>query len=237
MVQQIGRADMHMHTNVSDGAADVQTLLARVSTLDLDVIAITDHDRLDATLWAYDHRDQYNFDVVPGLEVTSYEGHVLAWWVTTPIPPRLSLEETVQAIHEAGGVAILAHPFHVHVSETRRGFQRYWRNMGLIEQIGFDGVEVSNAGIILPGVNLIARRAVRSLAVAQVGNSDAHTLNGIGSSSTTFPGRTAQDLRQAIATCQTWANVGMWSVGAYISYAQGVMDGSIVYEPTYPDTQ
>lgn len=82
-----GRADLHMHTTASDGTADVQTLLAFIADQrrDLDVIAITDHDRLDSSLWAYENRQQYPFDVVPGLEVTTQAGHILALWVTTPI--------------------------------------------------------------------------------------------------------------------------------------------------------
>jgi predicted metal-dependent phosphoesterase TrpH len=236
MQQKIGRADMHMHTNVSDGASSVGALLKYVETLDLDVIAITDHDRLEASLYAYEHQDDYPFEVVPGVEVTSREGHVLAWWVTEPISAGMPLEDTVQAVHEAGGVAVLAHPFHLHVKETRAGFQRYWQDLDLIQRAGFDGVEVVNAGNVLLGVNGWAKLALRDLHLAYVGNSDAHTLTGIASASTGFRGKTAADLRRAIEARTTVPNGGLWSVTAYADYVKGVLDGSIVYTPYEPDT-
>jgi hypothetical protein len=44
---------------------------------------------------------------VPGVEVTSADGHVLARWVTEPIPKQRSLAETAAAIHEQNGFAVL----------------------------------------------------------------------------------------------------------------------------------
>ncbi len=236
MHQKLGRADMHMHTNVSDGASSVEAVLKYIDTLDLDVIAITDHDRVEASLYAYEHQDAYSFEVVPGVEVTSREGHVLAWWVTEMIAPGMSLEDTVQAVHEAGGIAVLAHPFHVHVKETRAGVARYWNDLDLIRRAGFDGVEVVNAGNVILGVNGWAKLALRNLDLAYVGNSDAHTLTGIASSSTGFRGKTAADLRRAIETRSTFPNGGLWSPTAYADYVKGVLDGRIVYTPYEPDT-
>ncbi len=85
--QRTGRADVHMHTSASDGLASTQQVLDYIQTCaKLDVIAITDHDVLDASLWAYSQREHYNFDIIPGVEVTALEGHILALWVNTPIP-------------------------------------------------------------------------------------------------------------------------------------------------------
>lgn len=228
MNQTFGRADMHMHTDVSDGVASVQDLLAYMTQhRQLDVIAITDHDRLDASLWAYEHQQAYPFEIIPGVEVTSREGHVLAWWITENIPAGLRLEETVQAIHEAGGVAVLAHPFHIHVTETRQGIARYVHDVELIERAGFDAVEVVNAGAVFPGMNLYARIASRPLNVAFVGNSDAHTPNATGSASTSFTGSRAADLRRAIEKRETSPNGGIWSLRAYGSYIKHYLNGSI----------
>ncbi len=81
-----GRADLHMHTTVSDGTATVEQMLDHiVQRGDLDVIAITDHDRLAASLWAYSHRELYPFEIIPGVEVTSSDAHILGLWVTEPI--------------------------------------------------------------------------------------------------------------------------------------------------------
>lgn len=231
MSQDYGRADMHMHTNVSDGAVTVQALLKHISTRPLDVIAITDHDRLSASLWAYEHQDEYPFEVVPGLEVTAYDGHVLAWWVTQKIPHGLRIEETAQAIHEAGGIAILAHPFHINVEESKRGAARYGKNPHLVAEFGFDGVEVVNAGNVLLGTNWYSKTRFADVPLAKVGNSDAHTPHSVGSGGTRFEGKTAADLRAAILQRKTQPLGGLWPPMGYIGYAQGVMNGSIVYTP------
>src|SRR5690606_38677341 len=123
---QRGTADLHIHTSASDGYASVQAVMAHVGKRTrLDVVAITDHDVLDASLWAYEHRDEFRFDVIPGVEVTAYDAHVLGLWVTQPIPRRMSLAETVAAIHEQRGLAILAHPFELFVAP--RAAWRYYK--------------------------------------------------------------------------------------------------------------
>jgi predicted metal-dependent phosphoesterase TrpH len=43
-----GRADLHIHTLASDGVSSVADILAAAEAIGLDVIAITDHERVDA---------------------------------------------------------------------------------------------------------------------------------------------------------------------------------------------
>jgi predicted metal-dependent phosphoesterase TrpH len=215
-----GRADLHMHTTASDGlysARDVLDDIARRAAL--DVIAITDHDVLDASLWAYARRDQYPFDIVPGVEISSADGHVLALWVTEPIPPKMSLKETAAAVHEQGGIAIYAHPCHYYIAECARGALKFIRNPQAAVDAGIDAIEVHNAGVFIPGSNRLAQRLARTLPLSQVANSDAHTLGAIGSAFTRFPGSSALDLRAAFAARQTVPVNGVWSrrdYGAFV---------------------
>ncbi|MBZ0288883.1 MAG: PHP domain-containing protein, partial [Anaerolineae bacterium] len=144
MDQLTGRADLHMHTTASDGTAHVREVLDYVAEQrKLDVIAITDHDVMDASLWAYEHRAHYPFDIIPGMEVTSADGHVLALWVTKPIRKGLSLAATTAAIHEQGGLAILAHPFELMVAP--HACWRYVRQPSVLLQDGVDALEIHNA--------------------------------------------------------------------------------------------
>lgn len=213
---QLGRADLHMHTNVSDGLPTVQELLDYVERLGtLDVIAITDHDTLNGSLWAYERREKYPFDIIPGLEITSAGGHVLGWWVTQPIPRDMSLAETVAAIHEQGGIAMLAHPYHVHMPEIARHALYYYRHPEVLVDAGLDALEVHNAGVFTPWSNRLARRTGKQTGLAPLGNSDAHTLGAIGSGSTRFPGKTASDLRTAIESGQTIAEGRPWPLKDY----------------------
>src|SRR5919206_5311359 len=66
----LGKADFHMHTSLNDGTATVREVLDYVrDKTDLDVVAITDHDRLTGSYQALDMANEYRFEVVPGSEV------------------------------------------------------------------------------------------------------------------------------------------------------------------------
>ncbi|MFW5690955.1 MAG: CehA/McbA family metallohydrolase [Chloroflexota bacterium] len=215
----LGRADLHMHTCASDGVPTVRELLDHVEChTNLDVIAITDHDRVDSALWAYDHQDEYSFEIIPGVEITSRVGHVLGLWVWHNVPAGLSLTETVSAIHEQGGVAILAHPYHFYIDQVRLYVRRYTRQPELLVEAGLDGLEIHNAGIMLPGLNLLARRLGQRVHLTATGGSDAHTLNAIGSGLTRFAGHTANDLRRALASKKTVVEGSAWPLTAYWNY-------------------
>lgn len=210
-----GRADIHMHTTASDGFSSVETLLAHITKLGtLDVIAITDHDVLDSSLWAYNHRDQYPFEIIPGVEVSSAVGHVLALWVTQPIEKGMPLVDTVAAIHKQGGMAILAHPFEVLVC-TEAPFH-YLRHPESIREAGIDAIEIHNSGAFTPGNNILARRLARQLNLPTVGNSDGHSLGAIGRGSTYFKGKTAQDFRAAVMSGQTKVEGRRWPIQDYV---------------------
>jgi len=220
MTQLTGRADVHMHTRASDGLATAAQVLECVARRgDLNVIAITDHDVLDASLWAYEQRNRYPFDIIPGMEVTARGGHVVALWITQPIPKRMSIAETVAAIHEQNGFAILAHPGEPLINGAY--ILRYLRHPEVLIQWGVDAIEVYNAGTLTPGNNRLAQRIGSHVPLPVVGNSDAHTLNAIGAGITRFRGRTAEDFRAALASRQTAAEGASWPITDYLKLSPG----------------
>ena len=210
-----GRADLHIHTTASDGIHPIRQVLEHITRMgSLDVIAITDHDCLDASLWAYHHRHLYPFDIVPGMEVTSIDGHVLALWVTSPIPAYLSLKETVAAIHEQDGIAVLAHPLELTIAPHT--FWRYLTRPEVLLNAGVDAVEVFNAGAFTVGCNQLMKLAYRRRAIPQLGNSDSHMCATIGRGITRFRGSTAAELRESIANGLTSAEGMRWGITAYL---------------------
>ncbi len=212
----MGFADIHMHTTASDGFATVKEVLNHLTRMGtLNVIAITDHDVMESSLWAYEHRKDYPFDIIPGVEVTSAEGHVLALWVTRPIARGMSLKETVTAIHDQGGMAILAHPFEVVVAAD--ACYRYLRNPEIVREAGVDAIEVHNAGAVTPGNNILARRMAAKLKMPIVGNSDGHSLAAIGRGTTQFVGRTADDFRSAVTRKATLVQGRSWPIEDYLA--------------------
>ena len=210
-----GRADLHMHTTVSDGLATVEEMLDHiVARGDLDVIAITDHDHLEASLWAYSHRDHYPFEIVPGVEVTSSEGHVLGWWVTEPIRKGMTIAETAAAIHEQGGFAVIAHPMEPTI--TPQMLPRYLSHPQVLIEMGIDAIEIFNAGALTPGSNWLAQRTFRSVDLPRVGNSDAHMTQSIATAVTRFRGQSAADLRKSLALGLTVAEGKPWPITTYL---------------------
>lgn len=196
----MGKADLHIHSSLSDGMADIPTLLEYVETqTNLDVIAVTDHDDIRGALAARDahERGTYRFEVVTGMEITTIEGHLLALFIDEPIPCLRGVEETLAAIHRLGGVAIIPHP----LTWLTRGLgERHIRRVttSKVDGVHFDGIELTNG---TPAGRSGARKAKalnRSLGVAEAGGSDAHFLEAVGAGYTEFPGHTSADLRQAI---------------------------------------
>ena len=113
MTDRLGRADLHIHTQASDGVDSIATILVHIErSTDLDVVAITDHERIDAALAARTMaRDLgHRAEIIVGEEVSTLGGHLLGLFLTERIRPLRSMRTTITEIHEQGGLAIPAHP-------------------------------------------------------------------------------------------------------------------------------
>ncbi len=198
---RLGRADLHIHTVASDGTAGVGEILDHVVTRgQLDVIAITDHERIDAALAARAIATDRGLpvEVVVGEEVSTRGGHLLALFIETRIPPFRSLRDTIAAVHDAGGLAVPAHPL-VPFPLCAQG----WVLRRLIEdddeRVHPDGFETFNPTALGRPWHANVVRFADRYGLAHVGNSDAHALAAIGTGWTSFPGLTGLELRTAIA--------------------------------------
>jgi hypothetical protein len=199
MTQRLGRADLHIHTLASDGTAGVTEILEHVEeNTELDVIAITDHERIDAAVAARSMaRDRgLRFEVVVGEEVTTLGGHLLALWIEEPIKPFRSLRSTIAAIHDRGGIAIPAHPL-VPYPLCAQGFMLR-RLLADEPRYRPDAIEAFNPTTLgRPWHGRVVRFA-QEHGLARVGSSDAHDLESIGVGYTTFAGHDGAALRAAI---------------------------------------
>lgn len=196
-----GSADLHIHTDAGDGLDSLQSILSHVeSNTTLDVIAITEHDNLDVALkarelWA---RDRYRFDLVPGVEVTTLEGHLVALYLEKPVPSLRRVEETIDEVHRQGGVCFVPHPASWLTRSIGPGTLK---RVQAQKQRGtwFDAMETANAGPAGRFYLQKARHLAYEYGLAGVGSSDAHFVQAIGSAHTEFDGSTAADLREAFA--------------------------------------
>ena len=217
MTERLGRADLHIHTLASDGTAGIVDILDHVErNTDLDVIAITDHERIDAALAGRAMaRDRgLRAEVIVGEEVTTLGGHLLALWIETPIKPFRSLRSTIAAIHDQGGVAIPAHPL-VPYPLCAQGFVLR-RLLADEPRYRPDAIEAFNPTTLgRPWHGRVVRFAEEH-GLARVGNSDAHSLEAIGVGFTTFAGHDGAALRAALAAGETHQHGTFHPTGAQL---------------------
>lgn len=202
----MGLADLHVHTIYSyDATSSVSAALKFAAHhAKLNVVAITDHDRLDGALEALEIAPAYGIEVIPGVEVSSKEGHILALFVNQVIPAGLTLEATVVKTLEAGGICIIPHPMmNNRISVNPHAIRRALRDPAIVQ--GLVGFEAFNAGLAGAQRDLTALSLAKQLPLTQVGCSDAHIEWAIGMGATYFPGHTAADLFHALKTHHTYA--------------------------------
>lgn len=210
-----GIADVHIHTMASDGTAGVLDILEHVEhRTDLHVLAVTDHERIDAAIAAREiARDRgLRVEIVVGEEITTRGGHLLALFIEKRIRPLQSLRTSVARVHEQGGLAIASHPLAPYPScVSERSVRRLHDDPDPIFHL--DGLETFNP--TTPGRTHHARAVALAaeLGLAAVGGSDAHLLHAIRSGHTGFAGRTAADLRLAILEARTTSHGEFWSFG------------------------
>jgi len=221
---KLSKADLHIHTNASDGRPTVEELLKFIEEkTDIDVIAITDHDTIKSALKAKElmAKKNYRFELIIGEEVSSKQGHILGLYLKKEIPAGLTARETIKEIHSQGGLAIASHPF-----EHNRFNSPEMINMDGVgaatlirERTKFDGIEIVNGTPTLNDENISAAALNKTLlGLAETGSSDAHILEGVGRAYTLFEGKTAKDLKKAILSRQTQAMQASWTLLALLKY-------------------
>jgi predicted metal-dependent phosphoesterase TrpH len=162
-------ADLHVHTTYSkDSLITPQELIYYAKRRGLNAVAVTDHNSLAG---AYKiAKDTPDFLVIPGMEVSSSDGHIVALNVPELIPRGFTAVETVEKIHAAGGVAIACHPF------------VYFKGC-LREHVcaSFDAIEVINARAFPFQTSVKkAQEAAQRLNLSRVAGTDAHYGPQIG---------------------------------------------------------
>jgi hypothetical protein len=196
----MGLADLHIHTIYSyDGTASVPAVLKRAKQVGLDVIAITDHDEITGSLKALELAPRYGIEVIPGTEVTTAEGDLLALNVTEKIQRDLTLIETVLKVGELGGFCLAPHPMAGGIgmkSLSAYSILKALRDPDVPRTLV--ALETYNATTLDKMSNHYARILADRLDITQTASSDAHVVEAIGLGATEFEGHTAQHLINAL---------------------------------------
>ncbi len=170
--------DPHIHsTYSSDSSASPRDIVRKAKAIGLDAIAVADHNTIKGSMATIEEaKDFKDFIVVPGMEISSSKGHIVALGINENVKPGLSPEETVESIRGLGGIAVAAHPF----VSYREGLCDY------VKDLDIDAIETLNSRYIFGYSNWRAKNLAIKRNIPEIGSSDAHFLEAIGSCVTEF---------------------------------------------------
>jgi hypothetical protein len=196
----VSLADPHCHTTASDGMVEPEELVRGAVERGLQLIAVCDHDTMASAAEVRARGEEAGLAVVCGEEVTTRwpaQTHVMGWFLDTPIRSGMSLEDTVDAIHDQGGLAIIPHPFMpTYFASCQQGMLAR-----LIESHPVDGIELEHSAPTTAGrQRKLAQfyNANRDRLGAAIGASDSHFGgHDLGQVLTEFDGTTTDDFRRA----------------------------------------
>ncbi|MDL2270448.1 PHP domain-containing protein [Methanobrevibacter sp. OttesenSCG-928-I08] len=168
------KLDSHIHSSYSsDSSSKIEDILNKSRNIGLDIIGISDHDTIEGSKIAIKESQKYeDILVIPSIEISSASGHILGFGVEEKVPMNLSPDETIDRIHELGGLAIIPHPY---------SFYRY----GLFhkvegEKLKVDAIEILNAKYFLGYGNYKSEKHAKKQSIPEIGASDAHKIEYIG---------------------------------------------------------
>jgi len=165
--------DLHTHSKYSmDGNMTIRQISKVVKKMGLGGFALTDHNSVKG------HSDLEKLKksgllMVPGIEVSSEQGHILGYGISVEIPSGLSVQETVERIIDAGGMPVSAHPYRKVTGIGEKA----------VVDADFKVIEAFN-GRTTSRNNRKAVLLASKIAAAVTGGSDAHTPEEIGNGQT-----------------------------------------------------
>ena len=159
------KLDLHIHSQYSeDATGSPKDIIKILQKKGLQGMAIADHNTVEGGLKALKVKPK-EFIVIPGVEISTKDGHMLALNVTENIKRHLSVEETVEKIIDAGGLPVVPHLF-----RNMSGIKKEkLRNI----QTKISAIEVFNS-CSLPQTNLKTAKIAKEYGLGGTGGSDAH---------------------------------------------------------------
>jgi len=174
--------DMHVHTNYSDSSGTVEEVIKTAKEKGLNGIAITDHDTLEGAKVAMNMQD--GVIVIPGEEIKTRNGEILALGIDEAVPEDLPIEEAIRIVHLQEGLVFIPHPtipFFGRLKETD------------MRRLNIDGLEVFSA--ISPFADHYATKNMaiaKRLGLSTIAGSDSHFSETVGDAYTIIDAKDAK---------------------------------------------
>ncbi len=167
------KMDSHIHSEYSpDSHSKIDDILDTARSRNIDIIAISDHNTVNGTSEVVKKTKNTDILAIPSIEISSSQGHILGFGCEEKIPKGLTPEDTIDRIHDLGGLAIVPHPY---------CFYRH----GLLHKTDYknlkiDAIETKNARFIVGYCNNKAKKLSIKENIPSLGASDAHYWKFVG---------------------------------------------------------
>jgi hypothetical protein len=177
------RIDLHCHSRFSsDGVSEPEEMVQAAKERGLHGFAITDHNTsacvdyfLSAGLMREDGKPVDGFLILPGQEITTSAGHLLALGVRLPDLKGIAPDEAMNLVQSAGGLAVPPHPY----DNFRAGIRE-----SILRELPLEAIEVFNAAVTFKRANQRSYDYARERKLAMTAGSDAHHVEAIGTACT-----------------------------------------------------
>lgn len=166
------KMDSHIHSEYSpDSSSKIDDILKVAKKRKLDIIAISDHNTVDGTWEVMKKTRNTDILAIPSIEISSTHGHILGFGCEENVPRDLSPEDTIDRIHDLGGLAIIPHPYCFY----RHGLLHNYK-----EKLEIDAIETKNARFIIGYCNNKSKKFSQKENIPALGASDAHYYKFVG---------------------------------------------------------
>lgn len=173
-------AEFHCHTRFSDGAASPGHCLDQAARRGIRVLAITDHNTAAGALPFWENPLRSGVLLIPGEEISTDRGHVLAYFVRQTILPG-RLDDVLAQVHEQNALAFMAHPYHIPLGNRWRKKRTFHLEPSHLQRL--TGIEVEN-GHNRGAANQLAWQLAEREHLRPLAGSDAHWPFEIGNART-----------------------------------------------------
>ena len=165
--------DSHIHSEYSpDSKSKIENIIKIAKNRNIDIIGISDHNTVEGSEIAQKLTKKDDIFIMPSIEISSLEGHIIGYGCQENIKRDLSAEETIDLIHNQGGLAIIPHPycFYRHGLLCKKDYK----------DLKIDAIETKNARFIIGYCNSKAKKLSKKEKLPGLGASDAHYYKFVG---------------------------------------------------------
>lgn len=194
------KVDLHVHTWYSlDSGNPPSKVLRMMDKRGIDAVAITNHNL------TYGYSDLPKDRVIPGIEFSTLNGHLLGLWVEEDYYQKkklIDMDTALDIIHDNDGLSIIAHPF-----DIRRGWKFDRRDIYYARKI--DGIEVCNSKNKAPDANDKALEMANKYRLVKTAGSDSHFPLSVGLSYVSCEASDLEEFRKNLTAGKCDIHCGM----------------------------